>query len=171
MWGQNVIIGVAHPWSERKGLKDYIALSQLLPENVVILLVGLGKEQQLGLPNNIIGLGLTQNREELAMLYSMADIVMNLSYAETFGLTTVEGFACGTPGIVYDITASPELITPDTGIVVESGNVKGVAEAVALILRRGKQSYAQACRKRAIEFFDNNICCTQYVSLYKEMLN
>lgn len=156
---------------QEKGVERLIALSELLPENVVILLVGLGKEQPSGLPNNIIGLGLTQNREELAMLYSMADIVMNLSYAETFGLTTVEGFGCGTPGIVYDITASPELITPDTGIVVESGNVKGVAEAVALILRRGKQSYAQACRKRAIEFFDNNRCCTQYVSLYKEMLN
>lgn len=151
-------------------MKDYIALSQLLPENVIILLVGLSIEQQSGLPDNIIGFGLTQNREELAMLYSMADIVMNFSYAETFGLTTIEGFACGTPSIVYDITASPELITPDTGVVVEAGNLEEVAEAVTLILGRGKQSYVQACRKRAMEFFDKNRCCMKYVSLYKEML-
>lgn len=104
------------------------------------------------------------------MLYSMADIVMNLSYAETFGLTTVEGFACGTPGIVYDITASPELITQDTGAVVEAGNVEEVAEAVKMILGRGKKAYTQACRNRALEYYDYNRCSDQYLSLYKEML-
>ena len=151
-------------------MKDYISLRRLLPENVGILLVGLSKEQQSELPKNIIGFGLTQNREELAMLYSMADIVMNLSYAETFGLTTVEGFACGTPGIVYDITASPELITQDTGAVVEAGNVEEVAEAVKMILGRGKKAYTQACRNRALEYYDYNRCSDQYLSLYKEML-
>lgn len=164
------MLGVAHPWSERKGLKDYISLSKLLPHNVLIVLVGLSEDQRRGLPENIIGLGATQCVEELVMLYSMADIVLNLSRAETFGLTTVEGYACGTPGIVYNATASPELITPEIGAVVESGDIQGVANAVAEILGKRKEYYSEACRKRAVECYSKDVEFKKYINLFKELL-
>ena len=53
-----------------------------------------------------------------------------MSYQETFGLTIVEGFACGTPAVVYDNTALPELVDSDTGLVVETGNMERLAEAI-----------------------------------------
>ena len=168
--GKKVVLGVAHPWSERKGLKDYLSLSELLPDDCRIVLVGLSEEQRNNLPNNIIGLGVTQNVDELVMLYNMADIVLNLSYAETFGLTTAEGFACGTPGIVYNATASPELITSETGIVVEAGDIEGVAKAVLKILEKGKSYYSAACRKRAEEYYDKDKCFENYVELYESLI-
>lgn len=167
---RKILLGVAHPWSERKGLKDYIALSNVLPSDCVIVLVGLSEKLQIGLPNNIIGLGVTQNVDELVSLYNVADVVLNLSSAETFGLTTAEGFACGTPGIVYNATASPELITSETGIVVKTGDVNAVADAVKMILSNGKQHYSDACRKRAEECFDKNKCFEEYVKLYENII-
>lgn len=166
-----VLIGVAHPWSERKGLKDYIALSKVLPPNCIIVLIGLSEEQRNGLPENIVGLGVTRNVDELVELYNVADIVLNLSHEETFGLTTAEGFACGTPGIVYNATASPELITPETGIIVETGDIQGVADAVKQILANGKSSYTIACRKRAEEFFNKNKCFEKYLKLYEDLID
>ena len=171
MGGRRLIIGVAHPWSDRKGLKDYITLSKILPANVQIVLVGLNEEQRKGLPENIIGMGVTQDFEELAMLYSKSDIVMNLSYAETFGLTTVEGFACGVPSIVYNATASPELVTEETGVVVEVGDIRGVANAVDTILKRGKSTYSKACRERVVMYFDKGKNFQEYLDLYEIVLN
>lgn len=165
-----LLVGVATVWSERKGLNDYLKLSNLLPDNIVMLLVGLSKKQIIHLPKGIIGIERTNNVEELADIYSGSDVVLNLSYEETFGLTTVEGFACGTPGIVYNATASPELITPETGIVVETGDIQGVADAVKQMLMNGKKSYSVACRKRAEEYFDKNDRYKDYIYLYEDLL-
>lgn len=78
---------------------------------------------------------------------------------------------CGSPAVVYNNTAVPELITEDTGVVVnKTGDIDGVIIAVEQILGRGKQSYTEACRKRAEEYFDNRKCFEKYIRLYDELL-
>lgn len=166
---KSLLVGVATAWSDRKGLKDYIKLRELLPEDIVILLVGLSKQHIKNLPKDIIGIGRTKSNDELVDIYAGADIVMNLSYEESFGLTTVEGLACGTPGIVYNTTASPELITPETGIIVEPGDISGIVNAVKCILSKGKRSYTEACRKRAEVMFNKNDRFLDYIQLYESL--
>lgn len=166
-----VLLGVASPWSDMKGLKDYYQLSAVLPSSYRIVLVGLTEKQIKDLPKNIIGIQRVNSREELSEIYSSADVVMNLSYQETFGLTTVEGLSCGTPGIVYDRTASPELITPDVGLIVKAGNIKGLVEAVEKIKSNGKLFYADACRQRVLKEFDKVSCYQQYIDLYSRLIS
>lgn len=52
--------------------------------------------------------------EELARLYSAADVLLACSMGEGFGIPVVEAMACGTPAIVTDFSAQPELVG-DTG--------------------------------------------------------
>lgn len=165
-----VLLGVASTWSASKGLLDYCKLGECLTDKYQIVLVGLSDKQIKNLPLNIIGLKRTDNVQDLVDLYSMADVVMNLSYAETFGLTTVEGLACGTPGIVYNSTASPELITDETGFVVETGDINGVVNAIKTIFNNGKIFYSKACRQRAINFFNKDYQYRNYIDLYNELL-
>jgi glycosyltransferase involved in cell wall biosynthesis len=47
--------------------------------------------------------------EALAELYNAADVLLAPSYGEGFGIPVVEAQACGTPVIVSDWTAQPEL--------------------------------------------------------------
>lgn len=47
--------------------------------------------------------------EALASLYASADVLLAPSYGEGFGITVVESQACGTPVIVGDFSAQPEL--------------------------------------------------------------
>lgn len=167
--GKHVLVAAATAWSTNKGLEDYKRLSGMLPDDVRIVLIGLTDEQIADLPERIVGLKRTESATELAQFYSLADVVMNLSYQETFGLTTAEGLACGTPGIVYNATASPELISPETGLIVESGDVQGAANAVSTILKNGKSHYTKACRERAMNLFDKDKQFEEYVSLYNQL--
>ena len=108
--------------------------------------------------------------EELAKIYSASSIVMNLSLSESFGKTTVEGLSCGVPGIVNDCTASPELVDEKTGIVVHSGDVKSVLNAVDTIMSWDRTATAMACRKRATELFNIHNNWPKYIELYKRVL-
>lgn len=168
--GKKVLLGVATAWKAEKGLQDYVSLSRRLPDEYRIVLVGVSEEQQRSLPNGVIGVTRTENQEELVAYYSMADVVLNLSYQETFGMTTVEGFACGTPSIVYDRTASPELIDADCGQVVQAGNIDQLLAAIADVTSRDKSHYAEACRRRAVTYYNKDDRFADYVQLYETLL-
>ena len=133
-----VMVGVASSWSRRKGIEDYCKLASEIDDDKCIIMIGMDAKQQQQTPRNIIHINRTYDANELAMIYSMSDVVLNLSYEETFGMTTVEGLACGTPGIVYDTTASPELLNEKTGIVVPAGDIQKLKEAIKTIQTNGK---------------------------------
>lgn len=168
---KHLVMAVANDWYEEKGLSDYYRLSDILDEEYQLVLVGMRPKQIEALPNGIIGLTRTKNQQELMWLYNLASIVVSMSKAETFGLTIAEGMACGTPGVVYDNTAHPELISEDTGLVVKTGDVTAFKEAIIQVCSNEKSTYTEACRKRAEERFDKEKCFTKYLDLYKEVLN
>ena len=165
---KKMLIGVATAWTKMKGLHDYYRLANVLPSDYFIVLIGLSESLINDLPSNIIGIARTNSIEELVEFYSAADVVLNLSYAETFGLTTVEGLACGTPSIVYDVTASPELISDQTGIAVPPGDIDELCKAITELTSRNISP--EICRKRAEELFDINVCVNKYIDLYRKLL-
>lgn len=171
VYDRQILLGVASKWDKRKNLDDYLRLRAVLSEDYVIVLAGLDLKTIKMLPPGVIGLERTESVEELKDLYSAADIVLNLSTLESFGLTTVEGLACGTPSIVYNVTASPELISPETGIVVEAGHIDQLADAVKKMIYLGKEHYTRACRRRAELLYDKEKRFNDYLNLYTEILS
>lgn len=167
-----IILGVATSWSKGKGFDDYLRLSYKLDDKYVLLLVGLTEEHMKKLPPNIIGLEKTESQEELARLYSVADVVTSLSYAESMGLTPVEGMACGTPCIVYDNTAQPELVSNNSGIVVPTGNIDKVYQAILEISNNSIiEISSDACIENVHLHFDMCKQNNMYLNLYRELLN
>ena len=118
---KKIILGVASVWDERKGLKEFLALSELLDERCKIVLVGLTQEQIAGLPKTILGLPRTNSMQELAEIYTAADVFVNPSAEETFGMTAMEARCCGTEAIVYQDTACEEIVNQFGGIAVPKG--------------------------------------------------
>lgn len=166
-----VAIAVASTWTQNKGLDYYLKLSSLLHYDEVLVLVGINKSELPVINDNIICIDKTDNIAELAKLYTRAGVCLNLSVEESFGLTTVEALACGTPGIVFDSTASPELISDDTGFVHDIGDLEGVVESLRLIKHQNKSHYSDACIKRVIEHYDANKQYLKYMDLYRNILN
>ena len=133
--------------------------------------MGVPKALINSLPGGIIGIPRTDSLQELVRLYSASSIVMNLAGAESFGKTTPEGLACGVPSIVYNCTASPELVDNKTGIIIDKGDIVGVKNAIEEIMSWDKNSTIQNCRNRACELFNIEKNWFQYIDLYKHILN
>ena len=119
--GKKIVLGVASVWDARKGLKDFLALSELLDDRYKIVLIGLSKEQIDALPEEILGLPRTNSMQELAESYSAADVYVNPSTEETFGMTAMEARCCGTEAVVYENTACEEIVNQFGGIAVPRG--------------------------------------------------
>lgn len=166
------IIGVAMPWSKRKGLSDFVVLRKKLdPSKYDIILIGLTDSQIKDLPHGIIGRKGTHSIEELAYLYGSADVFINPTYADNFPTTNLEALACGTPVITYRTGGSPESVTPQTGVVVEQGDVEGIINAIQMLEQRDRDELRKACRTYAEEHFDKDKCFQKYIDLYKEILS
>ena len=73
--------------------------------------------------NIVTCVGTVDRVDELVTYYNQADVLLNLSQAESFGKVTIEALACGTPVICYDNTAAPELVGEGCGYIIENGNV------------------------------------------------
>ena len=162
-----VILGVASIWSERKGLSYFIELSKIIDDGCVVVLVGLNEKQIAGLPPNIIGIKRTSNINELAQIYSAADVFVNSSKEETFGLVTAEALACGTPAIVFDSTPGVEIVMDGCGYVVETGDISDIKKFTDTIRSNGNNFYSEQCIRRVRVKFDKNDRFDEYVELYK----
>ena len=100
----------------------------MLDDRYAIVLVGLSEKQIKDLPKNIKGIQRTNSLQELAAIYTAADVLVNSS-VETFGMTPVEAQACGTPSIVYEDTACEEVALQNGNTVVPQ-DVNALYEAI-----------------------------------------
>lgn len=117
-----VILGVASPWDKRKGLKDFITLSKILDARFQIVLVGVTEKEKKQIPENVICIERTTDQEELAKIYTAADVYLNLTYEDNYPTTNLESQACGTTCITYRTGGSIESV-PDQN-VIECGNIE-----------------------------------------------
>ena len=156
-----IILGVASVWEERKGLKDFIKLNEMLSENEKIVLVGLDDNQLATLPESIMGIKRTNSIEELAEIYSAADVFVNPTYEDNYPTTNLEAISCGTPVVTYITGGSPESVFEGNGFSVPQGDVKGIYDAIKKV---------DGCKTPTKDFFDASKRYKEYVDLYKEIL-
>lgn len=162
---KKIVLGVASAWSPRKGYDDFIELSKYIDDDVRLVMVGLTREQIERLPGEILGIERTTSVEELAQIYSEADIYFNASVEETMGLTTMEAIMCGTPAVVYDATAVPECITEQNGYVVKPHDIRTVADLIKNHVWDRFERDLSYNRKYLKE-----VACKTYYELYQEIL-
>lgn len=165
------IIGVASVWTERKGLKDFIRLRKLLPQEYCITMIGLNKEQIESLPPDIKGIVRTNSLAELIEYYSTADVYVNPTYEDNFPTTNIEALACGTPVITYDTGGSTEAINQQTGYIVKQGDIEGLSKCITMLCNDNyKEATRKACRERAVALYNKDDRFDEYLNLYNSLL-
>lgn len=165
--GKRIILGVASIWMEEKGWNDFMQLSELLSPEEVIVLVGVKEEQKKGLLKNIVPISRTENLRQLAELYAAAEAFVNPTWQDNYPTVNLEAIACGTPVVTYRTGGSIEVVTPDTGIIVEQGDVKGLMEAVRKIEKLTKNYFQPRCRAYAEAHFSKEDRYADYLKLYE----
>lgn len=126
--GKTVVLGAASVWTREKGLPDFCRLREKLDSRYAIVLVGVTEKQKSGLPAGILALPRTADAEELAGIYSAADVFVNPTHQDTYPTVNLEARACGTPVVTYDVGGSPESAGGEH--IAAEGDIDGLAEEI-----------------------------------------
>lgn len=102
-----IILGVASVWDDRKGIDFFLKLNEILESDWKIILIGqLGEE--IKLPNDIVHINRTSNREELIKYYKNAAVLFNPTLDDNYPTVNLEAQACGCKVLTFKTGGSQE---------------------------------------------------------------
>ena len=164
---KKIILGVSSIWLADKGIQFFYSLASKVPDNYEIILVG--KNDNHPEFKNIRFIDRTSSMEELADLYSLADVYVNPTLIDTFPTTNLESLACGTPILTFYSGGSPEIIQySNEGLVVQK-DVDSLLKAIDCIVSKPNEYQIEFSDIKSR--VDKNIRFLEYVSLYEKSIN
>lgn len=166
---KKILLGVSLEWGQRKGLDVFAQLANILPEDYQIVLVGTNDQMEEQLPSNILSIHRTQNQQELAEIYSVADIFVNPTREDNYPTVNMEAIASGTPVLTFETGGSPEMLNETCGVVVACDDV-GALEREILRICMGKPYSQPDCLKKSREY-DQNERNKEYLELYERVVS
>src|SRR5699024_501193 len=103
------------------------------------------------------------------ILYSECDVVVQSSNWEGFGLTAVEGMACGKPVIASNVRGLSEIVR-GYGILFEPLNSKELSEKIEVILSNEHiyREITNRCHERA-KSFSLKLMAEKYLKTYESL--
>jgi glycosyltransferase involved in cell wall biosynthesis len=183
--GSKKLVGLIGRFSPEKGQEFFLkAAAEIVKENneVIFVFVGdakLGSEKfkeemidlsrRLNLKDNTLFVGF---RDDLPNILPVLDMLVVPSRAEPFGRVIIEAFACGVPVIAANSGATPEIISNDSGILIEPNNIGQLKQSVIELLKnplRAKQM-GQEGRKIVLEKFNIYKHVLAVSELYREII-
>ena len=106
---------------------------------------------------------------QLLPYYHQADVLVNPSLSEAFGMSLVESMATATPVIATKIGGMPEIVDHGVnGLIVEPANSQALAEAIIEILSEPSRARAmgEAGRKKVLECYSWEKISQSLISRY-----
>jgi len=162
---KKIVLGVSFDWDNKKGLDCFINLSETLPADYQIILVGTNDEIDKQLTQNIISIHRTNDKQELAAIYTAADVYVNPTREDTYPTVNLEAMACGTPVVTFRAGGSPEAIVENkTGYVVECDDLDAMKNRILEICSTDKE-LKENCIKHS-KSFDDKSKYKEYLDLY-----
>lgn len=154
------VLAAAYPWQKYKGLGDLAEIRRLLPQEIDLVAVGLTKSQAKRLRRpGLICVEPLKRPSEMAWYMRQASVFINPSYAETFGLTSREALACGTPVAVYAVGGATEGIDGLPSVrSVPCGDVEALVRAAGELRSdyRGGESNCKSDGKSQENHIEHN---------------
>ena len=164
-----VILGPANKWLSpvNKPTLDYF-IENMTDDMALVLF---GNQNKLNtLPDKIIQLGYTNSRQEMAELYSMADVFVNCSREDTLSSLNLECQACGTPVVTYDATGSKETVDGVSCFAVSTGDFEALWNKVLVIKEKGKEIFSSHCIEWVSSHFEMKSNYERYIELYNKIM-
>jgi len=163
------ILGVAHPWSNEKGLDVFNRLARSLdPDLFEIVLVGVDSTLCGEVASSIKTFGLIRSKKELADLYASSDLFINPTQFDTFPTVNLEAMASGIPLFVFDVGGAAEVVTSKTGLVFKKGDVEGLLAAIQSYKRN---TYSREQIIAESQKYSEQVQFQSYVDLYRSLLS
>lgn len=174
--GKYVILGPANKWLLPVNKDVLIRFVQQMQTDEVLLLFGVWATSQLKYLNSlnipegkVHTYGYTKNREELAQLYTMADVFANTTREDSLSLINVEAQACGTPVVTFDQTGPKETVDDINSFNVPVGDVQKLYEAIQKVRKQTSADTVGKCVQFVTDIFEVIDNYNKYIELYKNI--
>ena len=167
---EKIVLAVAPSFitDKRKGAEYVLRLARRMTEhNVRFILIGVDAEIE-DKPENVIALGRTENQQELAEYYSMADVFLICSDMENLPTTCLEAVCCGTPVVGFDVGGTAETAPEPIGLFGPYGDMEALEKNLLTML----DNTPAACEfEKLREEYSSAHMYREYSKLYKEILD
>lgn len=168
--GKEIVLSVSAAWNKRSSkYRDALALYNLLPDDICMVIVG-AVDRDTKFPENVIHIPYLNSTNDLAKIYSSAMVYVHLSVEDTFGKVIAEAMACGTPAVVFNSTAIPEIVGEGCGYVAEPHNIEQMLQYINMVKTKGKIHYSDKCLSRVTDCFNAETNMNNYLQIYKRLL-
>ncbi len=108
----------------------------------------------------------------LALVYSVADVMIVPSIQEAFGQTASESLACGTPVVAFAATGLKDIVEhQQDGYLANPFEIEDLAQGIAWVLEDGDryQKLRFNAREKAEREFNLELQARRYLSLFTEI--
>ena len=161
-----------------KGADLLVRALESLPDSLqrdsVLLLFGHASREiikKVRMP--VINLGFLQHDRLKAVAFCAADLFVNPTRAESFGLVVLESMACGTPVVAFAVGGVPELVRPGiTGYLAKPEDPQELAYGVTSLLgdKAALAAMALRCREIAVNEYTLELQARRYADLYRQVI-
>ena len=126
---------------------------------------------QLGISHRVEFIG-EQTQEQLRAWMQRARVFVLPSLEEGLGVVLLEALACGTPCVGSRVGGIPDVITPETGLLVPPADADALAQAISQLLENPArwQTYSRAARQRAVAHYSWPTVAAQLMQVYQRVL-
>lgn len=122
---------------------------------------------KLGFQDNVVFTGFL-TKEQVKSHMKRASIVVSSSDIETFGVLLIEAMAMGLPVIATSSGGPADIITKDTGLLVEKNTVS-LANGIMDIILNYDRYDKKSIREYAINNFSGEAIAGKYINLYHKI--
>jgi glycosyltransferase involved in cell wall biosynthesis len=126
----------------------------------------LKKIESMGLEDTVFMIGL---RRDVPELMEQSDILVLPSVYDIFPTVILEAMSSGLPVIATDVGGVPEMVRPDTGIIVPPQNAEALKNAILTLLELDYKTMGQQGKKLFHEEFTQEQYVNQTVAVYESL--
>ncbi|RZA03169.1 MAG: glycosyltransferase [Sphingobacteriaceae bacterium] len=174
-----ILFGAANINDRRKGINYLVDALNILkadhPPTNAIEVVVFGKNKHFdvhSLPFKVHELSIITSADELAEIYSMADLFVTPSLEDNLPNTIMESLACGTPVVAFNTGGIPEMVDHlQNGYLAEFKSAADMAKGLHEVLNTlDAKALANSARQKVLNNYTNEKVAQQYMDLYQSII-
>ncbi|MET0964475.1 MAG: glycosyltransferase [Noviherbaspirillum sp.] len=129
----------------------------------------MGSGGPLPATDRVIRLPFQSRPAALARLMGGCDLLVHTGEQETFGMVVLEAMACGIPVLGMAAGGVAELVSADSGMLVEPNDADALTEGIRTIYHRDLRAMGARARSRMVAQYDWSVVMPQLLRHYASL--